>query len=176
MKTFIITGEREGGKTLFIRDLYQYLESKKIPAHGFISKGIFTGDGCKDFEIHALHTGKNIHLASRKETGGYKKYGRFYFNPSAIRFGELILQEAVRKRIRVILIDEIGPIELNDGVWSNMLQNIISRHKKILVITVRKKLIHEVIEKFQINNYRIKDINTSTVKETAEEIFEFLSF
>ncbi|MGC9344136.1 MAG: nucleoside-triphosphatase, partial [Bacteroidales bacterium] len=118
MKVFIVTGEINHGKTRYLRELYELLIEKNIKTGGFTSNGIINKEGLKDFEICNLSDNKSMHLASRNQYPGYIKMNEsFYFNPAAIEFGNNILEDTLKNNSSVVIIDEIGPIELNGRVW-----------------------------------------------------------
>ena len=101
---FIVTGTVEGGKTIFLKDLAEFISLFEENLFGFISRGHFTETGNKDSILHNISTGEEIHLASRIEIFPYFKSGRFYFNPKAIVKGEQIIQKAIDQSTKVLII------------------------------------------------------------------------
>ncbi len=171
---FIITGTVEGGKTIFLKDLAEFISLFEENLFGFISRGHFTETGNKDFVLHDISTSEEIHLASRIEISSYFKSGRFYFNPTAIVKGEQIIQKAIDQSSKVLIIDEIGPAELSDTVWYEGLINILQNFNGIVVFSTRKRLIEAVMEKFKIIEAFIEDIETTTARKTGESILSLL--
>ncbi len=171
---FIITGTREAGKTLFLSDLFDHLRLFEEKICGFLSKGIWTPSGSKDFVLKDLCSADEIHLASRSKKPGYIPAGRFYFNPEAIKSGKKIIDQAILARSEVILIDEIGPLELMGKVWYQPFMKILEEYPGILVFSSRKRMIDKIIEKFGIYEAFVEDIEQTNPRKTGDAIVSIL--
>ncbi len=171
---FIITGSVEGGKTIFLKDLAEFLSLFEENVCGFISRGQFTNEGNKDFVLYNLSTRKETHLASRIEISSYYQAGKFYFNPEALNAGNEIIQKAINNSSPVLIIDEIGPVELLEEVWYESLINILQNYKGIVVFSTRKRLIEAVMSKFKILEAFVEDIEITTARKTGESILSLL--
>lgn len=168
MKVFIVIGGINHGKTRYLRELYESLKEKNIKTGGFTSNGIINKEGLKDFEICNLSDNKSMHLASRNQYPGYIKMNEsFYFNPAAIEFGTSILEEALKNKSGVVIIDEIGPIELKEKVWYKSLLKVLKSSVPIILVSVRKGLSHDVIQKFSIQTTVLIDISDTSSSEAA---------
>ena len=86
------------------------------------------------------------------------KLGNFYFNPDAIKMGNEILQHD-QKTADIIIIDEIGIFELQERVWFNSFQQLLESCSKPLIITVREKIVDEVIKKFGLQHVQVFGVN-----------------
>ncbi len=53
--------------------------------------------------------GKKIPFTTEKETPAYRKWRRFFFNPKPFE-----LAASIESRCKIFLMDEIGPLELED--------------------------------------------------------------
>jgi nucleoside-triphosphatase THEP1 len=171
---FIITGNREGGKTGYLEDMVDFLSVFDIRLSGFLSKGVFTSDGQKDFMLKSLVDKKEVHLASRKHRENYYKAGRFFFNPDAILLGEKIIESSISQKTDLLIIDEIGPIELSEKIWFKSLTEAFDKLSGVVVISVRMRLLDAVREKFQIYEAFVHDITVSSPRVTGESILSLL--
>ncbi|MCK4920583.1 MAG: hypothetical protein KAS71_06020 [Bacteroidales bacterium] len=171
---FIITGAIEGGKSIFLNDLSEFLRLFEKSICGFISRGQFTEEGNKDFILKDLSTEKETHLASRLELPGYFNFGKFYFNPTAIKKGNKIIQKAIDSQSKILIIDEIGPLELSEEVWHESLIEVLNNYRGILIFSTRKRLIEGVISKFEIHEAFIEDIESTSARKTGESILSLL--
>lgn len=174
IKTFIITGGVNDGKTLFIKDLYDFLILFEHNVQGFLSKGSYTENGNKDFKLIDLSDNSEIHLSSRQAIHDYFPAGKFFFNQQAVEKGMHIVDNAIRSKCDILILDEIGPIELHEEVWFPAVKKILSEFNGILVFSVREKLIEAVIEKFKIHEAFIEDIEQTTPRKTGESILSLL--
>jgi len=170
----IITGKPGSGKSSLLNDLILDPEFNKYASSGFIAKGIFQQDGTKDFILSEIPGGSEIHLASRHPNPSYINHGIYYFNPSAIKSGENILRVAIQKKSHVIIVDEIGPAELNHNIWYNPLLFILETFQGTLILTVRKSLLKQVVEKFHIKNYIVYEIISCPADTIRKQILNQL--
>jgi nucleoside-triphosphatase THEP1 len=176
MKVFIVTGEKNYGKTRYIQELSELLNVHNIEQAGFLSIGILDKEGTKDFEIQDINSYRSMHLASRNACPGYSKMNEsFYFNPEAIQLGNSLIQDALDNKTDVIIIDEIGPIELSEKVWYTALIEVFKIEIPVVILSVRKGLTQAVIEKFGIRDYRVIDISETPVSITLSFIVKEMS-
>ncbi len=175
MKTFIVTGEREGGKTSFQINLYKELSKSDKNLCGFLSIGEIDKDNNKDFILHNLVSGENKHLASRNGRSNYEKYGDFYFNPIAIHYGNTIIAKALKKKCDIFMLDEIGPFELEGYVWHDSLKKIISCHQGGLIISVRRRLIKKTVAYFRMNKPVVFNIHEISPAEASKNVLSSFS-
>lgn len=175
MKVFIITGEINHGKTQYLSNLVNSLQEKNIKSGGFTSKGILNEKGNKDFEIVNLSDKRSMHLASRDYKPGYVKMNEsFFFNPMAIDYGTSILEKILQYKSEVVIIDEIGPIELEGKVWFTPLSRVLKSSPPILLLSVRKGLTNEVIKKFDLKDPVLIHITEISSTEAAGMILKEL--
>ncbi|HYW96856.1 MAG TPA: nucleoside-triphosphatase [Bacteroidales bacterium] len=174
-KTVIITGDRGGGKTHFITNLFEFLSLFENQICGFVSKGIFDEDGRKEFVLKDLSSGQEFPLASRTPKEGYENTGRFWFNPAAVTHGESIMKKAVEEKCKVLIIDEMGPVELAGGAWHNGFVNVFANYQGILVFSTRETMLEKLIEKYGIHEAFIENIGTTTPRKTGDSIISMLN-
>lgn len=83
--------------------------------------------------------------------------GKYDFNPYAFEKAVNIIEEAIRLDKGFIVIDEIGPLELQGHGFSKILKNILSNDKRNynLVLVIRERLLEETLSHFGIVNYKM---------------------
>ena len=171
---FIVSGPRGSGKTMFTNEVYEFLAVFENNVRGFISRGKFNEEGQKDFILEVLGEKKKIHLASRKPSRRYIKAGDFFFNPRAIKKGEKIIRSAIEKKSPVLIIDEIGPLELNEEIWHNSFQEALDTFEGILIFTCRRKMVDKVIEKYKITEAFVQEVQKTSARKTGEAVMSIL--
>lgn len=174
-KIFIVTGDQGSGKTQFIKDLYEFLSLFEKDIRGFISRKIFNDKGNKEFILRDLTSGKEISLATKIENPEYSENQKFLFNPKALDTGNLIIEEAVIDQCRILIIDEIGPYELSEKVWHNSFLRVLNKFKGYLIISVRKKMIEQVMDKYLIHEAFIEDIEQTSPRKTGDAILSIMN-
>ncbi|MCF8378506.1 MAG: hypothetical protein K9H49_02950 [Bacteroidales bacterium] len=175
LHTFIITGDVEGGKSLFLKDLSEFLILFEKSLCGFISRGQFNSEGQKDFILKDIASDTEIHLASRNEIPSYLHFGNFYFNPVALETGNHIIQTAITSGAKILIIDEIGPLELAEEIWYNSFCKALANYNGILIFSTRQRLINAVVDKFHIKEAYIENIERTSARKIGEAIQSLLN-
>jgi nucleoside-triphosphatase THEP1 len=166
-KVFIITGEKHQGKTTWVRRLTDILNQNKNLVGGFISPGKFEKNQRSEFEIFDLKSGKSNMLSSIHFTVG-QSIGPFRFSEEGQNFGKEILKPENLEGCGFVVIDEIK----NEG-WAPSI-DLLMHHPEITHIwVVRKKLVNEVIKKWQIFDMNVFDIAEDDVSDVARKLLNF---
>lgn len=69
-----------------------------------------------------------------------------------MEFGREIIQNALDRRIELLFIDEIGPLELEEKGFHEILWGVLVAPIEIYLV-VRKSCLQKVIHKFAITKY-----------------------
>lgn len=169
---FVLSDDVGEGKTTIARSLSLSLENMGYCPGGFLSVGIDEGSNRVGFKLVDLGSTRNIVLCQSIFKDGWHKTGRYFFNPEALELGKIILNPANLQGKDFVLIDEIGPLELNDKGWSTAIEELCSRLPIPQVWIVRKSLVSQVVKKWRIGDVYIFDLKQDGVKEIETSILE----
>lgn len=150
---FIISGKQGGGKTTTLTLVVNFLKKDNFNIYGFVAPGEWEDGKRKKFLIRDIRSGNQRILCQNIDKKGFEKYGRFYFDPQTIFFGEQLLHKA--KPGDLLVIDEIGRFEIKGNVWSKLFRKLIRNSQNPLLITVRDEFITKVIQEFGIKKHII---------------------
>ncbi|MDR3763556.1 MAG: nucleoside-triphosphatase [Acidobacteriota bacterium] len=112
-----------------------------IVAHGLRSEGLRSG-----FDLEELLSGNRVPLARAGQVSPVR-IGRFGFSREGIAFGREALALPRLRRADLIVIDEVGPWELEGNGWSRELDRL-SALPVPMVMTVRTSLVDEVTRRW----------------------------
>ncbi len=150
----IITGNKGEGKTTKLQRIVKLIKKEKISMTGFLAYADLKDGDRNGYTLVDIVSSKSIILCSNEPCSTYEKIGRFYFNPLAIKFGQKLLNtNPVEKTL--IVIDEVGPFELQNKIWYDSLVYQLGIPKNVILLIVRTKLVDEIIRKFEITNAKI---------------------
>jgi nucleoside-triphosphatase THEP1 len=170
----IITGEIRQGKTTFVKQIINDLLKQNIQIAGFLSTGSYENGVRKGFNLFNIATSSQVELCTKEVHEDWLNYGPYYFNPEGIKFGLEILGSENISGKQLVVIDEIGPIELNDKGWSSEIEKITSSFVIPQLWVVRKSLVKKIIRKWNIGNVYIFDIQESSLEVVENKVFEII--
>lgn len=167
---YIITGEQGSGKSEMIQALCDALKSKGLAVSGIIARGIWENGERSGFSIESVAHGDRMVLCENKSHPGWRQFRRFWFNPDAFDTGNIWLKQALNGNSDVIILDEIGPLELQGEGWAENLSGIFTQTlHRMVIVTVRPSLTEKIISAFNLQPVRIIDASEDP-KKVLEEI------
>jgi nucleoside-triphosphatase THEP1 len=172
---FLVTGKVQGGKTTFLRELVELFKKRGITVGGFLCPGHFDAGERSGFQLKNIITGKELPMATVRESPGWIKYRRFWFNPDAFRHGKEWIRESLLQGHQVMVIDEVGPMELEHAGWSELLDQLVISYVPVQLWSVREKLVRKVLRQWNIPDGNVLDIaeaNAFEVKLLFEGILK----
>ena len=152
-KVYIISGSQGEGKTSFLIGVVRQLKIKGYKVGGIIAHGFWKNNQRDSFELENIRTEERLLFCSRKAHADWQKIRHFYINPAGEEFGNEALVSNLRQKPDLIVIDEVGPFEIEDKGWSDSIHALLRNTNLPMVWVVREQLIKEVIAHFKISRY-----------------------
>lgn len=149
----IITAERGGGKTAFMKRIVSFLSGNGMPHTGFFADGSWHEGERSAFSLCVVPEMTSITLCDRINPD-WPRHGRFRYNPAALELGKGAVERALPGEI--IVMDEIGLRELRGEVWADALTTALEK-KNPLLLSVRRRLVKDVMAKWSVRDARIFD-------------------
>ncbi len=147
---YILTGPIGSGKTTKLEKWV-----KKQKSVGGILMPVIEGKR----HLYSIHSGELIPVELKDDvsTDEVIKIGKYRFSKNVFEWGNREILNAYDKH-EIVIIDEIGPLELNGKGFYSSLTYIFSDPAKIeskkTVIVVRKGFVEKVTGFFSIKNFR----------------------
>ncbi len=157
---YIITGDKNRGKTERIRLLYQ-----ERGGDGFISSKRFSEGVPSGYDIVRLSTGEAMAFAVRGDSipadwDEIGTAGSYSFSGKALRFAESIIDDILKRGIEPVYLDEIGTLEIRGRGFTPLLRRVLETERDIFM-AVRRNCVQRVIDAFAIGNNRIISVDES---------------
>jgi nucleoside-triphosphatase THEP1 len=169
---FILTGERLAGKTTFLKELIRIIRERGLKPAGFVSEGIHDDKDRVGFNLTDIETGAQTVLCSTGERPGMLRQGRFWFSSEALKTGEEIISNAVASGAPVIVIDEVGPLEISGKGWHDAIERAVSASDSVQVWTVRTSLVNKASRRWNTGTVTVVDTVNASPEEIADLIAE----
>lgn len=155
MMIYIFSGDIQSGKTT---QLLQWCREKKTVA------GILTPVVNEKRYFLNIRGGEKVAMEAAAGEKDVQAIGRFVFSSGAFAWAEKVLGDAMNTDAEIIVVDEIGPLELQGKGFHNILQHLLQSKIKRLLLVVRSTKLEEVITAYDLHQHTIKII-ADPVKE-----------
>ncbi len=171
---FVLTGEVGTGKTAFAEKLVESLQIKGFVIGGFISEGIMEESIRTGFRLRDIRSAASVVLCQTTYQEDWGQTGRYYFNPEVFDFGNSILDPLHLEACDLVLIDEIGHLEVHNQGWSSAIERLSARLSTPQVWIVRKSLVHKIIRKWNVGDLYLFDIEIDDFEEVEKMLLTTL--
>jgi nucleoside-triphosphatase THEP1 len=161
-KVFIISGSVGEGKTTYVKRLIEYLRKNNIKPGGILSERVMTGFQTTGYDVVNIETGERAAFLRQNEECGTEKIGRFNICPKGLALGKTILSTFLLSDNRIVVIDEVGSLELRNKGWASCIDELLEHSGHHIIITVRDIHVDEVIKKWDLegaNIFKIGEID-----------------
>ena len=174
-RSMIITGETGSGKTTLLKTVIERLKRSGIPVGGILAPAIFENGNKTGYMAVNVATLESIRLSQIEPDLTRDHTGRYYFSGDAVSSGKNILRADNARSFQVIVIDEIGPLELEGKGWAESLRDLLMHEKYTLLLVVRKTLLPGVIKAWGLGDPLVIDVTQTSVDEAYKAISGFLN-
>lgn len=172
---FIISGDVNHGKTSTTKNIVTDLLCSGIKVKGFYSVGSTDENGHKKYDVEDIDTGKKEMLCTDIQFDTKSKTGKFYFSEKGIEYGCSIIKKSLEEDSDLIVIDEIGPLEVQDKGWSPVIETFLLKNVPFQLWVIREKLVPVIIRKWSLGDTYIFDIKKEPILNISGTIREILS-
>lgn len=146
---FFLTGKPGIGKTSLALNVVQLVKESGYKIGGMVSKEVRENEARIGFEIQDLKTGEKGWLAHKKLISG-PRFGKYFVNLNDLEnVGVRAILDALDDQdIDLVVIDEIGPMELLSKVFIDAIMKVLHLNKPVLG-TIHYKVNHFLINKIK---------------------------
>lgn len=134
-KTFIVTGPLGSGKSTFLKQLTDALRKNGHHPRGIISERKSNDSGTAGYDLVNIETGERHEFLRKSEETGPERIGRFIIVPGSLEKGAAILNSSGKG---IIIIDEVGALEINGSGWASCIDGLLARPVSHLILSVRE--------------------------------------
>ncbi|MGV9173718.1 MAG: nucleoside-triphosphatase [Promethearchaeia archaeon] len=175
----LITGPPRSGKSTLIEQLIEGMNQKHYDGVGFLTPEVRKNNKRIGFDIKDIKTEKKIPLARRRGKTSNHRLGSYYIYVE--RFNEYLRTKFIpylKKRENednlVVIIDEIGKMELFSSLFQDFITNIFHSNYSIIG-TIGKTLKHpvkdELLAQSEVKLYNLERENFNKIFEAIKTQF-----
>jgi nucleoside-triphosphatase THEP1/energy-coupling factor transporter transmembrane protein EcfT len=161
-RTMVITGPTGSGKTLLVSSVVDELGRRGIPVAGFFQPAIVENRKKIGFRVQDAATGEVLDLARRVARGDGDFGTSFEFFDAGFYLGRRALADLASGS--VLVIDELGPIELRGGGhWPAVERALTTTDLAGLVVVVRRTLVPALVEALDAGDVVVVDLEVEGI-------------
>ncbi|MDD4745984.1 MAG: nucleoside-triphosphatase [Salinivirgaceae bacterium] len=169
-KIFIISGNINEGKTTFVKALIERFKKSETPIFGLYSEKQICNNSLEGYDIVSIPENVTAPFLRIKQTSESLNYGRFSIINDGLEYGREILRKAGTGSANIIIVDEIGKMEIENIGWAKEMENLINEQDKHLILTIRAKFVDAIIEKWKITNHTIFELHNTE----PQTVFQYI--
>jgi nucleoside-triphosphatase THEP1 len=169
-QVIIIAGEKNEGKTTFIKNILSEIKENGIKTGGIISEKIFENEKLIGYNIIDIETSKNNAFLRKGDFDNCDKIKKYSILKSGLEFGNDSLIKAAENN-SLLIIDEVGQLELLNKGWHQSILEILKSDVKTIIITVRTEFIETIKEKYSLDT----NLNLKVSENSPKEILKLLN-
>lgn len=159
---FVIKGKVGSGKTTAIKELIEKFKSKNITVGGVYTQKIFENNERIGYDIVDIKTNTAETFLRMDHCANCEKIGIFSIFPQGLEKGKQSLNTKNTDGDQLVIIDEVGMLELNGNGWAKNLEQLVQRGNNHLLFSVRDEFTEAVLEKWNIHHATVFETPVSS--------------
>lgn len=176
-KILILTGAPGVGKTTVLTKIVDVLKNKGVRVGGIVTREVRKSNVRVGFEILDLIDNKHGWLAHINGQGG-PQVGKYHVNLNDLdNIGAAAIMQAIEK-CNVIVIDEIGPMELFSQKFKQVVTQALEGKKVILMVVhgkAKDPLVTQVKRRVDAEIFNVTFSNRENLTEQlTRKVFEMI--
>ena len=171
---FIVTGDIASGKTSLLAALAEEFRQRQRSVRGILSPVVRMDSMRIGYDVMNIQTGERVPLCRNDPDGVGIAIGEWIFRDDGIRFGNVSLDPSSLIASDLVIVDEVGPLELENKVWATSLDRLVGSSPCPIILTVREHLIERVQNRWSFIPQFVWKTEVGNSAELLKEIMEVL--
>jgi nucleoside-triphosphatase THEP1 len=145
-RVVLLAGDPGQGKTNLAAEVARRLRERGLIVGGVLAPGLWRDGERWGFDVVDLLDGRSEPLCRRDAPREAVAAGPFHFLAEGLRFGReaLSLERLSRAGADLVIVDEVGPLELSAEGWAEPLEALVERWPGPMLWVVRRGLVNQV--------------------------------
>jgi nucleoside-triphosphatase len=145
-----LTGKPRVGKSTIIKEVIGRLKAEGIAVGGMLTADMHEGGRRVGFSIEDIRTGETGILAHVQLHRHGPKVGKYTVNLTDLDAigAHSITSALLQSEPQILIIDEIGPMELKSTRFLDAVENALSSDKQ-LIVTVHQRSAHDLVRRIK---------------------------
>jgi len=132
------TGPKHCGKTTSAANLARIARAEGFNVAGLLAPSLYRNSKLLGFDVLDLQNQTRAPLARLKIS--QSKAGPFTFIADGLKLGNAVLSAEATKSADLVIVDEFGPLELNNEGWRRNVDSLLISSNAVILLVVRREL------------------------------------
>jgi len=168
-KIFIVTGSKGEGKTTQIQKIVVALKNQNISIGGILSPRVMENGATAGYDIQDIMTNERVAFLRKTSDERSPGIGSYSILPEGMKKGCQALKNS-QNNTQVVVIDEVGRLELNNKGWAENIHRLLNGSKCPLILSVRERFMEEIIDKWHLKDYTIWRVSENDPEQNSQII------
>ena len=164
-KVLLITGDQGSGKTTLLQALLRMEAVQRFDIQGILTLGTWGAANRDHYHVMDIKTGEQALLCDRLAPTEIKA-GPFFFLEEGFALGRMSLNKALLSEPDLVIIDEVGHLELSGQGWASAMDELVGRGQS-MIWSVRPALLDEIAARWHISYTLFSAASSSTEELTG---------
>jgi nucleoside-triphosphatase THEP1 len=169
-KIFVISGQVGSGKTAHVQKIIEALKGYNISVGGLYCPRILDGETTIGYDVVDIQTNEQIEFLRKSKDDTLTKIGRYSILPKGLEVGRSALDISKNRNWQLIVIDEVGNLELENRGWASTIDELLKVPTIHLLFTVRDIYVERIIQKWNLGGYTLFKITETEETKISELI------
>ena len=170
----VLAGHIGSGKSTVAARLVALARNRGLRCDGLLCSARLNADGRKvGINGERLGTGEQRLVASRDLASAGLRCGIWLFEPGAMEWSLEVLLDAISQRPELLLVDELGPMELQEGKGlAPIIPELKAGKVPLALVLVRMGLLPALLERLMGCEVRVYKVTPESRTQLPEQIAE----
>jgi len=164
---FFITGAVGQGKTTCVQTIVAALQRQGLAVAGLYSPRLLQEGETVGYDVVDVQSGRRSRFLHIHGDPGMDRIGRFYIYSQGLALGKKALAAV---KAHVVVIDQIGPLEMDGGGWLEPLQRWLRVPDIKLVLTARPDLVDAMIRSWNVSRACVCSVSDEELHVVAARV------
>lgn len=168
MRVILLTGRPGVGKTTIVNRVYEHYSAGGFKIEGMTTREVREAGARTGFMITDLSSGQEGWLAKKDLTAGPRVGSYVVVSDDLEKIGVAALERSMNGAADLVIIDEIGPMEMTSASFRNNIFKVLNGNRTVLATVKFGSRYPEVEKTLQ------KSVHWEVTKENRESIYRMI--
>jgi nucleoside-triphosphatase len=165
LRVILLTGRPGVGKTTIVNRVYEHYSAGGFKVEGMTTREVREAGARTGFMITDLSSGQEGWLAKKDLTAGPRVGSYVVVSDDLEKIGVAALERSMNGAADLVIIDEIGPMEMTSASFRNNIFKVLNGNRTVLATVKYGSRYPEVEKTLQ------KSVHWEVTKENRESIY-----